>query len=169
MSISPKTSAILSRCVSLVVVVGGMILLFLWFIHNDAQDAIEPFEKVLIDGGAVRKCGSGDPGRGPDNYRPHYQMLYELATTKENAVRLIEKSASQNGYSLTHESSSSPYVDWYSGAPEKKPKHPSSTDIQLGFTVYSNGEHAMSCDGERIRIDSTHTAISLDVSLSSSK
>lgn len=146
-------------------------LIVYWFTHNYAQDAAEPIETVLANGGAVKMCGSGDPGRGPDNNTPHYEVLYEFSGTKDDAIKLITKAATMNGYTLTYQQSPYAYILWYSDETGKKSHYPgfSNGNVRIGFILYGDGEKKLHCGQQPLRSDATHTAISLGVSLPSAK
>ncbi|WP_159025319.1 hypothetical protein [Streptomyces pluripotens] len=145
--------------------------LFYWVTHNYAQEASSPLEKILVQSGAVKVCGSGDPGRGPDNYAPHYASLYELDASKDDAVELITKAAAENGYSLVRNSSPYPYVEQYWDTVGKKSNYPgfSSGNVTVRFSVYGAGTEKLYCDQQPLQSDETHTAISLEVRLPDSK
>lgn len=137
--------------------------------HNYAQDAARPLENELIQGGAAKQCSLGDPGMGPDNTTPGYEGRYEFNGTKDDAVKLITKVATDNGYSLTYAQSPYSYIAWYSDGTSKKSTYPGFTNgnITISFNLYNGGK--LVCGSKLLQADSTHTAISFGVGLPSSK
>ena len=140
------------------------------YFHNYAQDAALPIEQELIKGGAVKKCFIADPGRGPDNSTPVYEGRYEFAGSMQDAVKLINKAASDNGYKLTYQSSPYSYVGWYSDTIGKKVTFPGfeNEHATISFEVFGHGG-TLSCDqnDKAVRIDEMHTGISMGVGLPS--
>lgn len=119
----------------------------------------------------MKACGSGDPGRGPDNYMPHYASLYELNASKDDAVKLIMKAATENEFNLTRTSSPYSYVEWYWDTVGKKSDYPGlgNGNVTVRFNVYGAGEKKLYCNQQPLQSDETHTAISLEVRLPDSK
>lgn len=122
---------------------------------NYAQRASVPLEDVLVDAGAIKKCGYGDDGRGADSQRPWYDAFYELPLGREEAIDLVHKAASSNGYGLTHASKedrgdlgsiADEHIDnWYFD----NTKMSSNSELQLGseniaFGVNNDGPHSIS-------------------------
>ncbi|HEU5376138.1 MAG TPA: hypothetical protein VFV38_11905 [Ktedonobacteraceae bacterium] len=65
---------------------------------------MRPLGDELISNGAIKECGSGDAGHGPDNNAAYYAAYYNLRTSKDAAISLINRVARDNGYKLTHAS-----------------------------------------------------------------
>ncbi len=163
-----KIDIIVAVLVCVVAVVG---LSVWWFAHNYAKDAARPLEVALSNGGAVKVCDSGDPGRGPDNYAPNYAALYEFAGHKEDAAKLVREAATHEGYSLISQQSPYSYISWYVDSSTKKSNYSgfSNGNVAIRFSVYGAGEKKLYCNSKPLQSDETHTAISLEVVLPSSK
>lgn len=170
-STGSRTKLTITALITLAVLALIAALVIWWFTHNYAQDAAKPLETVLANGGAVKICGSGDPGRGPDNYAPNYAAQYELTGSKDDAVKLITRAAANNGYTLSHQRSPYPYIDFYVDSTGKPSVYPgfSNGSVTLRFSVYGAGEKKLYCGSQPLRSDATHTAISLGVELPSSE
>jgi hypothetical protein len=71
---------------------------------NYAEEVAKPLETGLVETGGIKKCGTGDAGRGSDNRSPWYDVYYELPQGREKAIATINKIAEDNGYKLSHAS-----------------------------------------------------------------
>lgn len=71
---------------------------------NYAEEVASPLEESLVKAGGVRMCSTGDTGRGSDNDVPWYGVYYEMPENRSKAIDIINKVASDNGYSLSHAS-----------------------------------------------------------------
>lgn len=70
-------------------------------VDNRAADLAAPLERSLSTSGATKVCNDGDPGRGPDNTQPWYEVAYDVQMTKDNAIALVKRVAKDNGYTLS--------------------------------------------------------------------
>lgn len=68
--------------------------------NNQAKAVASPIEEPLVSSGAVKKCETGDSGRGISNREPWYRVYF--ATTKNNSdvKALIYEIAAKAGYDL---------------------------------------------------------------------
>jgi hypothetical protein len=92
------------------ITVAAVLLLLLavgafWAFHltnSDATNVATPLEKSLLAQGAVKVCGSGSSGHGPDDLTPIHTAYYETTLDRDEASALIAKVASENGFNLKH-------------------------------------------------------------------
>jgi hypothetical protein len=181
-SAKPKTRqlAAIVGAAAVAAILAGLIWFF--FLHNYAQDVAKPLEDGLAKAGAIKKCGSGDPGRGPDNTQPHYSVYYELPFNREQAIGTINKVASDNGYNLSHASLTNKgpvpvadqYIDnwFYDTVGKPSPyKDLEPGKINLFFAVNNDGPIELShlaCGTDKpvkVSSDANTTAIRISVDL----
>jgi hypothetical protein len=143
--------------------------------QNRAAEVLKPIGKELVNSGATLMCGSGDPGRGPDNNAAYYRAYYDLRLNKGDAVALVEKIAKDQGYSLTHASPNNrghlgavadAYIDkWYFDNTSKQNTQadirPGS--IELAVVVDGVGDKR-GCAPEK-RVENGHTELGIEVRL----
>jgi|GEM_PF-3789905 len=65
------------------------LLFYFKTLQNPAYTATKPIEAALLKQGAIKKCETGDPGRGPDNNEPWYEAYYIAGGTKEDTMALL--------------------------------------------------------------------------------
>lgn len=83
------------------VVVGGLTwAVWQYQTQNYAKEIASPLEKSLAAVNAVKKCSTGDAGRGSDNNKPWYYAVYEVPGGMQGATDLVGKAAKQAGYTL---------------------------------------------------------------------
>lgn len=73
-----------------------------FLLHNYAQDAAQPVEAALIKEGAVKQCGRGDNGQGPDNRSPWYYAILEVPGNRQQAADTVHQAARESGFTLTN-------------------------------------------------------------------
>lgn len=141
-----------------------------------AKQTAQPLEQALIAKGAVKKCETGDSGRGLDNKEPWYDATFELKSNKEDALKLIEQVAKDNGYTLTQATPENreplgAVADQYLGAWQfdiTSKQSPYSDlepgQIHLAMSVNASGSDG-TCGENSARIDDTHSSIVLSVEL----
>jgi hypothetical protein len=156
---------------ALVVSLGAFYLYNLFF-FNPAQETASRIESALIANGAIKKCTSGDAGRGPDNMQPHYSARFQLLVGKEDAKKLIYKIAEENGYSLSHQDSPYDSIEWYKDETTNSPyAELESGKVSLGLSTYNDTKNdPLTClDGTVLQGDDSHTALSLSIGLPARK
>lgn len=67
---------------------------------NYAQEVASPIEQSLIKEGAVKQGGGGNDGRGIDNRVPYYDSSFTISKNREETLKIVNKVATENGYSL---------------------------------------------------------------------
>src|SRR6476469_8699350 len=72
--------------------------------RNYAAEVARPIEEGLIKAGAVKVCADGDSGRGIDNRVPHYGSTFEMHASRDVAVAIMQRVATDTGYHITHAS-----------------------------------------------------------------
>jgi hypothetical protein len=140
------------------------------FDRNPAQETAEPIKKILVDGGAkeLQACSVGDSGNGPDNKAPNYSMIFETSLNRDQAIELINKAASSNGYSFKDDGPHdgiSPYSDRSKTSSYKELE---DGPVLLSMSVY-DGKSDLGCMKANAKIDRDHAAIKLNVSLPNRK
>lgn len=136
---------------------------------NYAAQAMAPIEADLAQVGAVKKCSSGDAGRGPSNLEPRHTSRYEIAKDKVATEAAILKVAENNGFNLKH--SDSPYesIEWYADRTTKDSPFSAlkSGKVELVVSLYSNTkEKPLACfDGSYLPADATQTAFTITLGL----
>lgn len=138
--------------------------------RNPAQETAEPVKKILVDGGAkeLQACTVGDSGTGPDNRAPNYSMVFETSLNRDQAVELINKAASSNGYSLKDDGAHddiSPYSDRSKASSYKELE---DGPVLLSMSIY-DGKSDLGCMKASAKLDKDHAAIKLNVSLPNRK
>lgn len=134
--------------------------------RNLAQETAEPVKKVLVDGGAkeLQQCTVGDTGNGPDNKAPNYSMIFETSLNRDQAIELINKAASSNGYSLKADGvhdDISPYSDRSKASIYKELE---DGPVLLSMSIY-DGKSGLGCMKANAKLDKDNAAIKLNVSL----
>ena len=167
--------------------------------RNEAAEAAAPIDAALLRAGMHQACTNGDPGTGGDNISPWYTSSYEFDGNHDQALAILKKVASDNGYNLRgplgvaelqneqqyttaySDSSDTPsYISGYLDATSKRSSYNdlSSGFISLSFELYNGSAsgysssgvpRALSCGLSTLRADTTHTAILLHLTLSSRK
>jgi hypothetical protein len=80
--------------------VGVLVYAFGGFRPNDAKAAFEPIGHAIESAGGHQLCASGDPGYGPDNTTPWYDVVYQISSDSSLRDRLVAIGG-DNGFSLT--------------------------------------------------------------------
>ncbi len=146
-----------------------------YFLHSYAEDAAKPIEAALIKAGAVKVCTSGDPGRGPDNLSPNYTARFQFSVGRDEAIAILKKAANEHGFTnLVETRNESGTIDAFSDRTSQKSTYKGfdTGNINVGLDAYSNTrKDGLGCAMENISLvgDATHTAVSLSVSLPSSR
>jgi len=131
---------------------------------NHAEEVARPLEAALVKAGGVKTTSGGDAGRGPDNTQPHYSASYELSIEKTEAIKLITKVASDNGYNLSHASLTNrgpvpvaeQYIDnwFYDTVGKPSPyKDLQPGKINLFFVLNNDGPSDANTTAVSIRVD----------------
>ena len=182
---NPPLAAIIVGLIAVVGLVWGGMALFSALnksTANYAEEVAKPLEEGLVKAGGVKKCGSGDAGRGSDNVQPHYGVTYELPLSREQAIATINKVSSENGYSLSHASvtnrGSVPVADqyldnwFYDTAGRMSPyKDLQPGKIDLFFVVNNDGPielSEISCKTDKpvkVNSDANTSAVNIQVDL----
>lgn len=168
-----KRNTIIVIAVALVVTSIAGVLIWQSIFRNYAKEIAAPLEQSLIANGAVKMCESGDAGRGAENKEPHYTVRLQLNINKDEATKLINKVAKENGFTLEHQDSPYESIEWYGDNKSKDSpyKDLESGKIELSISTYSDtAKNPLNClNQDSLRGDNTHTAVSLDVNLPNTK
>lgn len=136
-----------------------IVAIVLYVGYNPAKESAKPIEAALVQAGAVKKCETGSPGKGPDSSSPWYQASYEVYGDTNATISLLYTVAQKNGHSLTHASLENrgpikvadAYIDkWYFDNKKQG----------ITFAIYGQGSEAICKDA---KIDANHTTLFLSV------
>ena len=160
---------------AILLVAGCFIYSFLYTLtHNKAVDVLEPIGKALEERGAVKQCGSGDTGRGPDNQNPYYAATYGLEADESEAIAIMYEATKSAGYNPVHASPTNRgfldavadiYIDkWYFDDTSKASPYSDlhAGNIRLSVVVYGEGSEDTCTQGT---IPAGHSTIGVSVSL----
>lgn len=133
---------------------------------NYAEDVARPIEQQLVESGAVKKCSTGDSGRGPDNQNPWYNAVFETGQSKDQAIAQVTELAKSHGFNLAQDTSPYDYITRLSGSIDQKGEFTDLQDghKQLKFSIYSGGEN-LSCSGTELHYGPGNAAIVMTLSL----
>ncbi len=166
----PKTRKIFDSLLAVGIVVAILYaLVWIIFLRNYAEEVARPLEKTLVANGAIKACTFGDAGKGPDNKQPWYEARFQLNVGKEDAERIIQKIATEHGFTLKHSDSPYEHIEWYDdkGSKDSVYSDLENGKIKLGFNIYNDtNASAITCyNGPALKGDANHTAVSLSINL----
>lgn len=142
--------------------------------QNYAEEVARPLKTALVKAGAIEKCSNGDDGRGSDNKTPWYGATFAVPKSKEDAVRIAIKAASESGYTLTHANLANrgflsavadEYIDnWYFDENSRSSSYSDLNPgkIKLSMVIYGEGEKT---DCDQSIIQPGNSTIGLGVTL----
>lgn len=164
----------------------GLLLLaftYLFILKNLARQEAAHLSKGLVEAGAILKCELGDPGRGPDNFKPWHKAYYQLDANKAEAFALVQRLTQENGFELQQalpgNNGGLPVADiylddWYFDDSSKMNPYRSLTEgpVELAFELEDDETVELDCGTEHpitLYGDANRTAITLYVRLPRSK
>jgi len=166
----PSTKSLKPKAIFMMLL--GLVLLIaivIWFTNtqskNYAAEIAKPIKSSITAAGAKNVCESGDAGRGPDNKSPNYTIVFETNLTNDEASKLINKAASDNGYSLQKlDSNNQNITSYYDHTHKSSFSDLKDGPVLLGASLYDGGSN-LSCQHTNVSYDKDHTAIKVDISL----
>ena len=167
---------IVVTCAIVLALIGVFVVMLIQFTpRNHAQEVASPFVSELVSNGAVKKCEYSANGHGPDNETPWWDAYFELQAGKDEAIRLINKVASDNGYKLTHATPQNPgflrgiadqYIEsWYFDETSKDSPYADLIPGKVLMYMNVNASGADKACATPIKVDVTHSVIGVRVSL----
>lgn len=72
-----------------------------YFRPNYAEEVAKPVEDALLKAGAVKKCSTGNNTWEPTEHKASYMAIYEVPTSRDDAINFINNSIGQTGFQLT--------------------------------------------------------------------
>lgn len=142
---------------------------------NYAERLVKPIGESLQNEGANFACSGGDNGRGIDNKAPYYRAYYKVRGDKDAAISILNKAASQNGYTLTHASPTNRgslnavadlYIDrWYFDETSKQNTYADLKQgpVKLAAIVDGPGSEDSCTSGKTV--EDGHTMVGIEIRL----
>lgn len=157
-----------------------------FFKPNYAKELAKPIEEALVDAGARKVCESGDKGLGIDNREPWYRGYFETNLTKDEATKLISKTAKADGHNLIQATSDNhgyvnvsddSFSEWLFADQESKSRFKDLEEGQIKLLIHleNSGSYEINSivchTSENITVSSSEerTSVRIDISLPSYK